>query len=47
MGWSRGQNGRRRSDKKSRCPENGREMDVRKRKIAMGDCIKSDLEIVE
>ena len=30
--------------KESRCPERGEEMEARKAEIAMGGCIKSDLE---
>ena len=30
----------------SRCPESGVEMETKKTEIAMGDCIKSDLEKV-
>ena len=30
----------------SRCPESGWEMEVNKTEIAMGDCIKSDIERV-
>ena len=40
-------NGRCKTGKESRCPENGEEMEVRKIEIAMGDCIKSDLERIE
>ena len=32
--------------KESRCPEGGVEMEARKTEIAMGDCIKRDLERV-
>ena len=38
--------GRCKTGKESRCPENGGEMEARKTEIAMGDCIKSDLERV-
>ena len=44
MGWSRGKNGSRNTRDESRCPENGGEKEARKIEIAMGDCIKSDLE---
>ena len=30
----------------SRCPESGGEMESRKTEIAMGDCIKTDIERV-
>ena len=46
MGWLCRKNGRRKTDTESRCPEIGGEMEVRKTKIAKGDCIKSDLERV-
>ena len=32
--------------KVTRCPENGGEMKTRKTEIAMGNCIKSDIERV-
>ena len=39
-------NGRRQIAKESRCPESGGETEASNIEIAMGDCIKSDLEIV-
>ena len=39
MGWSCGENG-----KESRCPENREKREAIKAEIAMGDCIKRDLE---
>ena len=35
MGWSYGKNGRRKTGKKSRCPEGGGKTKTRKIKIAM------------
>ena len=44
MGWSCRKNGRLKTGKDTRCPESEGEMEARKTEIAMGDCIKSDLE---
>ena len=46
MGWSYGKNGTLKSGKESRCPENGGQQEARKTKIAIGDCIKSNIERV-
>ena len=47
MGCSGGKKLEMKVGKDSRCPESGRETEARKTKIAMGNCIKSDLERVE
>ena len=46
MSWSCGKNGRRKTGKESRGTESGGEKEVRKTEIAMGYCIKSNIERV-